>query len=97
MYETALINDCSAFVQAQWAMNKSVKLEPGTMEWNQTCCKDYMWSMLNCDREVLGKNCFSTEIASCLCVLSYYRLKRASLSSSLYCTFTLLTITVLLV
>ena len=35
---------------------KSVRLEPGTMEWNQTCCKDYTWSMLNCNREFFGKD-----------------------------------------
>ena len=57
-------------------MNKSVKLEPGTTEWNQTCYKDDTWSMLNCNGEFLRKDCSSAEIATCLGVLSYCRLKR---------------------
>ena len=65
-------------------MNKSVKLEPGTTEWNKTCYKDYTWSMLNSNGEFLGKDCSSAEIATCLGVLSYCRLKRVPLSSSLY-------------
>ena len=64
------------------AMNKSVKLEPGTTEWNQTCYKDYTWSMLNCNGEFLGTDC--SRLGACLGVLSYCRLKRAPLSSSLY-------------
>ena len=71
----------NALPEFNGAMNKSVKLEPGTTEWNQTC---YTWSMLNCNGEFLGKDCSSTEIATCLGVLSYCRLKRAPLSSSLY-------------
>ena len=58
-------------------MNKSVKLEPGTTEWNQTCYKDYMWSMLNCNGEFLEKDYSSAEIATCLGILSYCRLKKA--------------------
>ena len=44
---------------------------------------DYTWSMLNCNGEFLGKDCSSAEIATCLGVLNYCRLKRAPLSSSL--------------
>ena len=87
MYLTALIIDCSSarLYRHNGAMNKSVKLEPGTTEWNQTCYKDYTWwSMLNCNAEFLGKDCSSAEIATFLGVLSYCRLKRAPLSSSLY-------------
>ena len=91
MYLTALIIDCAIarLYRHNGAMNKSVKLEPGTTEWNQTCYKDYtwtMWTMLNCNGEFLGKDCSSAEIhvATCLGVLSYCRLKRAPLSSSLY-------------
>ena len=86
MYLTALIIDCAIarLYRHNGAMNKSVKLEPGTTEWNQTCYKDYTWSMLNCKEEFLGKDCSSAEIATCLGVLSYCRLKRAPLSSSLY-------------
>ena len=87
MYLTALIIDCAIarLYRHNGAMNKSVKLEPGTTEWNQTCYKDYMytWSMLNCNGEFLGKDCSSAEIATCLGVLNYCRLKRAPLSSSL--------------
>ena len=81
-----LIIDCAiaGLYRHNGAMNKSVKLEPGTKAWNQTCYKDYMWSMLNCNGEFLGKDCSSAEIAMCLGVLSYCRLKRAPLSSSLY-------------
>ena len=80
---TALIIDCAIvrLYRHNGAMNKSVKLEPGITEWNQTCYKDYTWSMLN--GEFLGKDCSSAEIATCLGVLSYCRLKRAPLSSSL--------------
>ena len=86
MYLTALIIDCAIarVYRHNGAMNKSVKLEPGTTEWNQTCYKDYTWPMLNYNEEFLGKNCSSAEIATCLGVLSYCRLKRAPLSSSLY-------------
>ena len=88
MYLTALIIDCAIarlyMYMDNGAMNKSIQLEPGTREWNQTCYKDYTWSMLNCNREFLGNDCSSTEIATCLGVLSYCRLKRAPLSSSLY-------------
>ena len=45
-------------------MNKSVKLEPGTTEWNETCYRDYTWSMLNCNGEFLEKDCSSAEIAT---------------------------------
>ena len=81
MYLTALIIDCAIarLYRHNVAMNKSVKLEPGTTEWNQTCYKDYTWSMLNCNGEFLGKDC-----SSAVGVLSYCRLKRAPLSSSLY-------------
>ena len=72
MYLTALIIDC-AIVR----LYKSVKLEPGTTEWNQTCYKDYTWSMLDCNGEFLGKDCSSAEIATYLGILSYCRLKRA--------------------
>ena len=58
-------------------------LRPGTTEWNQTCYKDYTWSMLNCNGEFLGKDCSSAKIATYLDVLNYCRLKRAPLSSSL--------------
>ena len=58
------------------AMNKSVKLRPGTTEWNQTCYRDYT--------KFLEKDCSSAEIATCLGALSYCRLKRAPLSSSPY-------------
>ena len=56
MYLTALIIDCAIarLYRHNGAMNKSVKLEPGTTEWNQTCYKDYTWSMLNCNG-VFGK------------------------------------------
>ena len=37
-----------------------------------------------CNGEFLGKDCSSAEMATCLGVLSYCRLKRAPLSSSLY-------------
>ena len=76
-----LIIDCAiaCLYRHNGAMNKSVKLEPGTTEWNQTCYKDY-----SCKGEFLGKDCSSAEIATCLGVLSYCRLKRAPLSSSLY-------------
>ena len=53
------------------ANNNSVKLEPGTTEGNQTYCKVYMWSILNCNREFLGKDCSSAKIATCLGVWSY--------------------------
>ena len=56
-------------------MNKSVKLRPGTTEWNQTCYRDY-------NGEFLEKDCSSAEITTCLGALSYCRLKRAPLSSS---------------
>ena len=72
MYLTALIIDCAIallYTVRHVAMNKSVKLEPGTTEWNQTCYKDYTWSMLNCNGEFLGKVCSSAEIATCLGVL----------------------------
>ena len=51
MNETALNKDYAIahLYRHNGAMNMSVKLEPGTTEWNQTCCKDYMWSMLNCN------------------------------------------------
>ena len=41
MYLTALIIDCAIarLYRHNGAMNKSVKLEPGTTEWNQTCTK----------------------------------------------------------
>ena len=39
--------------------------------------------MLNSNGEFLGKDCSSAEIATCLGVLNYCRLKRAPLSSSL--------------
>ena len=53
---TALIIDCAIarLYRHNGAMNKSVKLEPRTTEWNQTCYKDYTWSMLNCNGEFLG-------------------------------------------
>ena len=46
MYLTALIIDCAIarLYRHNGAMNKSVKLEPGTTEWNQTCYKDCMES-----------------------------------------------------
>ena len=47
------------------------------MEWNQTCYKNYTWCMLNCNGEILEKDCSSAEKATCLGVLSYCRLKRA--------------------
>ena len=86
MYLTTLIIDCviARLYRHNGAMNKSVKLEPGTMEWNQTCYKKYTWCMLNCNGEILEKDCSSAEKATCLGVLSYCRLKRAPLSSSLY-------------
>ena len=86
MYLTALIIDCAIarLYRHNGAMNKSVKLEPGTTEWNQTCYKDYTQSVLNCNGEFLGKDCSSAEIATCLGVLSYCRLTRAPLSASLY-------------
>ena len=86
MYLTALIIDCviARLYRHNGAMNKSVKLRPGTTEWNQTCYRDYTWSMLNCNGEFLEKDCSSAEIATCLGALSYCRLKRAPLSSSLY-------------
>ena len=51
MYLTALIIDCTiaCLYSHNGPMNKSVKLEPGTTEWNQTYYKDYTWSMLNCN------------------------------------------------
>ena len=86
MYLTALIIDCAIarLYRYNEAMNKSVKLEPGTTEWNETCYRDYTCSMLNCNGEFLEKDCSSAEIATCLGILSYCRLKRAPLSSSLY-------------
>ena len=51
---------------------------------NQTCYKGYTWSMLNCNGEFLENDCSSAEIATCLGVLSYCRLKKAPLSTSLY-------------
>ena len=91
MYLTALIIDCviidcviARLYRHNGAMNKSVKLRPGTTEWNQTCYRDYTRSMLNCDGEFLEKDCSSAEIATCLGTLSYCRLKRAPLSSSPY-------------
>ena len=85
LWLTALIIDCAIarLYRHNGAMNKSVKLRPGTTEWNQTCYKDYTWSMLSCNGEFLGKDCSSAEIATCLGVLNYCRLKRAPLSSSL--------------
>ena len=85
MYLTALIIDCAIarLYRHNGAMNKSVKVEPGITD--QTCYKDYTWSMLNCNGEFLGKDYSSAEKATCLGVLSYCRLKRAPLSSSLYC------------
>ena len=85
MYLTALIINCviSRLYRHNGAMNKSLKLRLGNTEWNQTCYKDNTWSMLNCNRDFLGKDCSSAEIATCLSVLSYCRLKRAPLSSSL--------------
>ena len=49
MYVTALIIDCAiaCLYRHNGAMNKSVKLEPGTTEWNETYYRDYTWSMLN--------------------------------------------------
>ena len=78
---TALIIDCAIahLYRHDGAMNKSVKLRPGTTEWNQTCYKDYTFY----NGEFLGKDCSSAEIATCLGVLNYCRLKRAPLSSSL--------------
>ena len=86
MYETALNNDCAIarLYRYNGAMNKSVKLEPRTMEWNQTCFKDYTWSMLNCNKEFLGRDCSSAEITTCLGDLSCCTLQRAPLSSSQY-------------
>ena len=86
MYLTALIIDCAIarLYRHKGAMNKSVKLEPGTTEWNQTYYKDYTWSMVNCNGEFQGKYCSSAEKATYLGVLSYCRLKRAPLTSSLY-------------
>ena len=77
LWLTALIIDCTiaGLYRHNGAMNKSVKLEPGTTEWNQTCYKDYMWSMLYCNREFLENICSNAEIATCLGVLSYCRLK----------------------
>ena len=82
MYLTALIIDCAIarLYRHNGAMKKSVKLEPGTTEWNQTCYKDYKWSMLNCKGEFLGKDCSSGKIATCLGVLSYCMLKRVPLT-----------------
>ena len=79
-----LWNVFNRFDRHNGAMNKSVKLEPGATEWNQTCYKDYTWSMLNCNGEFQGKYCSSAEKAMYLDVLSYCRQKRAPLSSSLY-------------
>ena len=55
MYLTALIIDCAfaRLYRHNGAMNKSVKLEPGTTEWNETCY------MQNCNREFLEKDCSS--------------------------------------
>ena len=66
MYETALNKDyaIARLYRHNGAMNMSVKLEPGTTTWNQTCCKDYMWSMLNCNGEFLGKDCSSAKMAT---------------------------------
>ena len=80
---TALIIDCvitrvCTGARHNGAMNKSVKLRPGTTEWNQTCYRDYT------NGEFLEKDCSSAEIATCLGALSYCRLKRAPLSSSPY-------------
>ena len=63
MYLTALIIDCAIarLYRHNGATNKSV-MEPGTTEWNQTCYRDYMWSMLNCNGEFLEKDCSSAEI-----------------------------------
>ena len=46
MYLTALIIDCAIahLCRHNGTMNKSVKLEPGTTEWNHTSYKDYTWS-----------------------------------------------------
>ena len=43
MYLTALIIDCviARVYRHNGAMNKSVKLRPGTTEWNKTCYRDY--------------------------------------------------------
>ena len=72
MYLTALIIDFA--IALLYRHNKSVKLEPRTTECNQTCYKDYRWSMLNGNGEFLEKDCSSAEIAMCLGVLSYCRL-----------------------
>ena len=77
MYLTALIIDCVIARLYSPAKNKSVKLRPGTTEWNQTCYRDYT---LNCNGEFLEKDCSSAEIATCLGALSYCRLKRAPLN-----------------
>ena len=81
MYLTALIIDCiiARLYRHNGALNKSVKPRPGTTEWNQTCYRDYTWSMLNCNGEFLENVCSSAEIATCLGALSYCRLKRAPL------------------
>ena len=64
MYLTILIIECAIghLYRHNGAMNKSVKLEPGTTEWNQICYKDYAWSMLNCNGEFLEKDCSSFEL-----------------------------------
>ena len=51
MYLTAWIIDCAIarLYRHNEAMNKSVKLEQGTTEWNETCYRDYTCSMLNCN------------------------------------------------
>ena len=78
MYETALINDC--VIAHLYSHNGAM----GTTEWNQTCRKDYTWSMLNSNVEFLGKDCSSVDIATCLGICRYCRLNRTPLSSSLY-------------
>ena len=45
------------------AMNKSIKLEPGTTEWNQTCYIQILHVVyVNCNGEFLEKDCSSAEI-----------------------------------
>ena len=53
MYLTALIIDgvIARVYRHNGAMNKSVKLRPGTTEWNQTCYRDYT----RLQRRVFGK------------------------------------------
>ena len=80
MYLTALIIDCAIarLYRHNGAMNMSVKLEPGTTEWKVHV------AYAKLQLRVFGKDCSSAEIATCLGVFSYRRLKRAPLSSSLY-------------